>query len=141
MHQKVSPCTLNQFPTESHRRVFCYAEKMLAPIAKATRRKKNSLRGKKGIAIRVGKVINKYKVGKHFKALEKNSSFVFFELAFLCIGKKPNVLFVRWLSIYFLQQICHSVSFSLLMPNGLCMKRWAFRSTSFSVCRKFYLSL
>ncbi len=42
-------------------------EKMLAPIAKATRQKKNPLRGKKDIAIRVGKVINKYKVGKHFK--------------------------------------------------------------------------
>ena len=42
-------------------------EKVLAPITKATRRKKDPLRGKKDIALRVGKVINKYKVGKHFK--------------------------------------------------------------------------
>jgi transposase len=42
-------------------------EKLLEPIAKATRRKRNPLRGKKDIALRAGKVINKYKVGKHFK--------------------------------------------------------------------------
>jgi transposase len=42
-------------------------EKLLDPIAKATRRQKKPLRGKKDIALRVGKVINKYKVGKHFK--------------------------------------------------------------------------
>ena len=41
--------------------------KLLEPIAKATRRKRNPLRGKKDIALRAGKVINKYKVGKHFK--------------------------------------------------------------------------
>jgi transposase len=42
-------------------------EKVLEPIAKATRRKSRPLRGKKDIGLRVGKVINKYKVGKHFK--------------------------------------------------------------------------
>jgi len=42
-------------------------EKVLEPIAKATRRKRKPLRGKKDIALRAGKVINKYKVGKHFK--------------------------------------------------------------------------
>ena len=42
-------------------------EKFLEPIARATRRKRNPLRGKKDIALRAGKVINKYKVGKHFE--------------------------------------------------------------------------
>ena len=42
-------------------------EKVLEPITAATRRKRNPLRGKKDIALRAGKIINKYKVGKHFK--------------------------------------------------------------------------
>jgi len=42
-------------------------EKLLEPIAKATRRKTKPLRGKKDIALRAGKIINKYKVGKHFE--------------------------------------------------------------------------
>jgi transposase len=42
-------------------------EKLLEPIAKATRRKNKPLRGKRDIALRVGKVVNKYKVAKHFK--------------------------------------------------------------------------
>lgn len=42
-------------------------EKVLEPISKATRRKNKPLRGKKDIGLRVGKEINKYKMGKHFK--------------------------------------------------------------------------
>jgi len=42
-------------------------EKLLEPIVKAVRRKRKPLRGKKDIGLRVGKVINKYKVSKHFK--------------------------------------------------------------------------
>ena len=42
-------------------------EKVLAPITKATRRKRDPLRGKKDIALRVGKIIDKYKMSKHFK--------------------------------------------------------------------------
>lgn len=42
-------------------------KKLLEPIAKATRRKNRPLRGKKDIALRVGKVINQYKMAKHFK--------------------------------------------------------------------------
>lgn len=42
-------------------------EKLLEPIAKATQRKNKPLRGRKDIALRVGKVVNKYKVAKHFK--------------------------------------------------------------------------
>ncbi len=50
-------------------------EKVLAPITKATRRKKNPLRGKKDIALRVGKIINKYNVGKHFKLTITSANF------------------------------------------------------------------
>jgi len=41
-------------------------EKELAPIAAATRRERRPLRGKDSIALRVGKVINHYKMAKHF---------------------------------------------------------------------------
>ncbi len=50
-------------------------EKVLAPITKATRRKKNPLRGKKEIALRVGKIMNKYNVGKHFKLTITSANF------------------------------------------------------------------
>jgi transposase len=42
-------------------------EKQLEAISQATRRQRDPLRGKKDIALRVGKVINKYKMAKHFK--------------------------------------------------------------------------
>ena len=42
-------------------------EKKLAEIVKATKRKRKPLRGKADIGLRVGKVLNKYKVGKHFQ--------------------------------------------------------------------------
>jgi hypothetical protein len=41
-------------------------EQKLDPIVKAVARRKNPLRGKDKIALRVGKVLGKYKVGKHF---------------------------------------------------------------------------
>ena len=41
-------------------------EKELAPIAAATRRERRPLRGRDSIALRVGKVINHYKMAKHF---------------------------------------------------------------------------
>lgn len=50
-------------------------EKVLAPITKATQRKKDPLRGKKDIALRVGKIINKYKVGKHFELTITSANF------------------------------------------------------------------
>ena len=50
-------------------------EKVLAPITKATRRKRDPLRGKKDIALRVGKIINKYKVGKHFNLTITSANF------------------------------------------------------------------
>lgn len=41
-------------------------EKALEGVAAATRREKRRLRGKDKIALRVGPVLNKYKMGKHF---------------------------------------------------------------------------
>ena len=41
-------------------------EKNLDKIVAATQRKKNPLRGKDNIGLRVGKIINRFKVGKHF---------------------------------------------------------------------------
>lgn len=42
-------------------------EKELNKIVAATRREKRRLKGKEKIGLRVGKVLNRYKVGKHFK--------------------------------------------------------------------------
>ena len=42
-------------------------ERALEPIAAATRRAKRALRGKEHIALRVGKVLDRHKVGKHFR--------------------------------------------------------------------------
>ena len=50
-------------------------KKLLEPIAKATRRKNRPLRGKKDIALRVGKVINQYKMAKHFKLTITHANF------------------------------------------------------------------
>ena len=52
-------------------------EKELTTIAAATRREKRPLRGKDTIALRVGKVRNKYKVGKHFHITITEDSFTF----------------------------------------------------------------
>ena len=41
-------------------------EEQLAPIAAATRRERQPLRGAAAIGLRVGKVINRYKMAKHF---------------------------------------------------------------------------
>ncbi len=41
-------------------------EKQLEEVVRATRRAKRPLRGKDRIGLRVGKVVNRYKVGKHF---------------------------------------------------------------------------
>jgi len=50
-------------------------EKELEKIAQATKREKRPLRGEDQIGIRVGKVINRFKVGKHFKHEIKKDSF------------------------------------------------------------------
>jgi transposase len=50
-------------------------EKELEKIAAATRRKKRALRGKHKIGVRVGKVVNRYKMGKHFELQIGEESF------------------------------------------------------------------
>src|SRR3989441_3659608 len=50
-------------------------EKKLDQIAAATRRKKRPLRGKQNIGLRVGKVLNHYKMGKHFQIHIAEDSF------------------------------------------------------------------
>ena len=52
-------------------------EKELTPIAAATRRERRPLRGKDKIALRVGKVINHYKMAKHFTLEITEDSFTF----------------------------------------------------------------
>ena len=52
-------------------------EKELAPITAATRRERRPLRGRDSIALRVGKVINHYKMAKHFTLEITDESFTF----------------------------------------------------------------
>jgi Transposase DDE domain len=52
-------------------------EKELAPIAAATARERRPLRGKDKIALRVGKVINHYKMAKHVTLEITDESFTF----------------------------------------------------------------
>ena len=50
-------------------------EKELEKIALATRRKQRPLRGKQNIGVRAGKVLNRYKMGKHFRLQIDEDSF------------------------------------------------------------------
>lgn len=52
-------------------------EKELAKIAEATRRERRALKGKDKIGIRVGRVLGKYKVGKHFELTIADDRFEF----------------------------------------------------------------
>ncbi len=52
-------------------------EAQLEPIGLATERKSNPLRGEKEIGIRVGKVIGKYKMAKHFDLTITETSFTY----------------------------------------------------------------
>jgi transposase len=50
-------------------------EKQLEKIAAATRRQKRPLRGKQNIGLRAGKILNRYKMGKHFQLRIDEDSF------------------------------------------------------------------
>jgi transposase len=50
-------------------------EKQLEKIATATRRLKRPLRGKQNIGLRAGKILNRYKMGKHFQLRIEDGSF------------------------------------------------------------------
>jgi transposase len=52
-------------------------EKQLEKIAAATQRPKRPLRGKQNIGLRAGKVVNRYKMGKHFQLSIEEDSFHF----------------------------------------------------------------
>ena len=52
-------------------------EALLAPIVAATRREKRRLKGEEKIALRVGKVIGKYKMAKHFELDITDSAFIY----------------------------------------------------------------
>jgi transposase len=52
-------------------------EKELERIVVATQRERRALKGKGKIGLRVGKVINRYKVGKHFKLTITNDVFAY----------------------------------------------------------------
>ena len=50
-------------------------EKQLEKIAVATKRARRPLRGKQNIGIRAGKILNRYKMGKHFQLTIEEDSF------------------------------------------------------------------
>jgi transposase len=50
-------------------------EKQLEKIAAATKRSRRPLRGKQNIGLRAGKVLNRYKMGKHFELRIEEGSF------------------------------------------------------------------
>jgi transposase len=50
-------------------------EKQLEKIAVATRRQKRPLRGKQNIGLRAGKILNRYKMGKHFELRIEEDAF------------------------------------------------------------------
>ncbi len=52
---------------ESREELLKATEDLLDPIVEATKRDKRRLKGKEKIALRVGKVIGKHKMGKHFE--------------------------------------------------------------------------
>ena len=63
--------------TRKRQELLAATEKELTPIAAATRRATRPLRGKDTIALRVGKVINHYKMAKHFTIEITDDSFTF----------------------------------------------------------------
>jgi len=53
--------------THKREQLLVATEKQLDKIAAATRRTNRTLRGKHNIGVRVGKILNRHKVGKHFQ--------------------------------------------------------------------------
>jgi len=63
--------------TRKRQDLLAATEKQLAPIAAATTRDRRPLRGKDNIALRLGKVINHYKMAKHFHIEITDETFTF----------------------------------------------------------------
>lgn len=59
-------------------------EKQLHKIAEATKRRRKPLRGRKEIGLAVGKILGRYKMGKHFKLIIDEDSF-------RCERKQDNI--------------------------------------------------
>jgi transposase len=92
-HRDLAEITHPDFPGE--RLIACYnpllaeersrkrpelltaTEKELEKIVVATRRPKRPLRGKQNIGLRVGKVLNRFKMGKHFAVQITDDSFIY----------------------------------------------------------------
>jgi transposase len=68
---------LGEQRARKRRELLAATEKQLAPIAAATQRAKRPLRGRDNIALRVGKVINKFKMAKHFTLQITDESLTF----------------------------------------------------------------
>jgi hypothetical protein len=63
--------------TRKREELLQMTEKKLAEIAEATQRRKRPLRGKCAIALRIGKVVNRFKMAKHFLLEIEEASFRF----------------------------------------------------------------
>jgi hypothetical protein len=63
--------------TRKRDELLAATEHQLEAIAAATRRERRPLRGKDKIGLRVGKVINQYKMGKHFDIAITDDSFTY----------------------------------------------------------------
>ena len=61
--------------TRKREELLAATERLLAKVQQATRRRRQPLRGKAEIGLRVGKSINRYKVGKHFRIRITEDSF------------------------------------------------------------------
>jgi transposase len=61
--------------TRKRNELLAATEKQLQAIVAATQRKRNRLRGKDKIGLRVGRVVNRYKVAKHFELTITDDSF------------------------------------------------------------------
>ena len=78
--ERLIVCRNPLLAAERHRKrneLLASTEKELEPIVAATRRPNDPLRGAADIGMRVGKVINRYKVAKHFVTAITDESFAF----------------------------------------------------------------
>ena len=78
--ERLIVCRNPLLAAERHRKrqeLLAATDENLAPIAAATTRKNRPLRGAAEIGLRVGKVINRYKVAKHFLTTITDDTFTF----------------------------------------------------------------
>jgi transposase len=63
--------------TRKRNELLAATEKQLDKIVKSTQRKKKPLRGRKEIGLAVGRILGRYKMGKHFKLFIEDDGFRF----------------------------------------------------------------